>query len=79
MTATAVTETAAVTLASVSKVYGRGGAAVPALDQVTLATAPGEFTCIIGASGCGKSTLLSLVAGLDHPTAAEPGPTRFSG
>jgi NitT/TauT family transport system ATP-binding protein len=69
MSATAVTEApAAVTLAGVSKVYGRGGGAVPALDQVSLTAAPGEFTCLIGASGCGKSTLLNLVAGLDKPT-----------
>jgi NitT/TauT family transport system ATP-binding protein len=72
MSATAVTEApAAVTLAGVSKVYGRGGCAVPALDQVSLAAEPGEFTCLIGASGCGKSTLLNLVAGLDQPTAGE--------
>jgi NitT/TauT family transport system ATP-binding protein len=72
MSATAVTEApAAVTLAGVSKVYGHGGAAVPALDQVSLAVAPGEFTCLIGASGCGKSTLLNLVAGLDKPTSGE--------
>ena len=62
---------AAVTLSGVSKVFGRGGTAVRALDQVTLSAAPGEFTCLIGASGCGKSTLLSLVAGLERPTAGE--------
>ena len=71
MTATAITQTAAVTLAGVSKTYGRGAAAVRALDQVSLSAAPGEFTCIIGASGCGKSTLLSLVAGLDSPTGGD--------
>jgi sulfonate transport system ATP-binding protein len=68
MSTTAITETAAVTLAGVSKVYGRGGTAVRALDQVSLNAEPGQFTCLIGASGCGKSTLLSLVAGLDRPT-----------
>jgi NitT/TauT family transport system ATP-binding protein len=60
-----------VRLAGVSKVFGRGSSAVPALDQVSLEVAPGEFTCLIGASGCGKSTLLSLVAGLEQPTAGE--------
>jgi NitT/TauT family transport system ATP-binding protein len=74
MSTTAVTEApATVTLAGVSKVYGRGRAAVHALDQVSLTAAPGEFTCLIGASGCGKSTLLSLVAGLDKPSAGEIG------
>jgi len=69
---TAITEApAAVTLAGVSKVFGRGREAVHALDEVSLSTAPGEFTCLIGASGCGKSTLLSLVAGLDQPTAGK--------
>ncbi|MBV9380687.1 MAG: ABC transporter ATP-binding protein [Streptosporangiaceae bacterium] len=69
-TTTAVTQTsAAVTLAEVSKVFGRGSSAVRALDRVSLDVPPGEFTCLIGASGCGKSTLLSLVAGLERPTA----------
>ncbi len=61
----------AVRLTGVSKVFGRGGSAVRALDQVSLEVPPGEFTCLIGASGCGKSTLLSLVAGLEDPTAGE--------
>jgi NitT/TauT family transport system ATP-binding protein len=66
---TSMTEApAAVTLSGVSKVYGKGGAAVRALDELSLTVAPGEFTCLIGASGCGKSTLLSLVAGLEQPT-----------
>jgi NitT/TauT family transport system ATP-binding protein len=72
MNAMATTEApAAVTLSGVSKMFGRGGGAVRALEQVTLSAAPGEFTCLIGASGCGKSTLLSLVAGLEKPTAGE--------
>jgi NitT/TauT family transport system ATP-binding protein len=61
----------AVQLAGVSKVFGRGAQAVPALDQVSLTVRPGEFICLIGASGCGKSTLLSLVAGLDSPTSGQ--------
>ncbi len=62
---------ASVRLAGVSKVFGRGGSAVRALDQVSLEVAPGEFACLVGASGCGKSTLLSLVAGLEQPTSGE--------
>ncbi|GII20439.1 ABC transporter ATP-binding protein [Planosporangium mesophilum] len=63
------TDRTAVRLSGVSKVYGRGPAAVHALDNVSLDVAPGEFVCLVGASGCGKSTLLSLVADLDRPTA----------
>jgi NitT/TauT family transport system ATP-binding protein len=59
----------AVVLDGVSKVYGQVGAAVPALDRVSLTVGTGEFVCLVGASGCGKSTLLNLVAGLDRPTA----------
>jgi NitT/TauT family transport system ATP-binding protein len=59
----------AVVLDAVSKVYGRVGASVPALDRVSLKVAVGEFVCLVGASGCGKSTMLNLIAGLDRPTA----------
>ncbi len=58
----------AVSIESVSKVFGNAGRAVVALDRISLDVAPGQFVCLVGASGCGKSTLLNLVAGLDRPT-----------
>ena len=61
----------AVRLDEVTRVYGTGRQAVPALDRVSLEVATGEFLCILGASGCGKSTLLALIAGLDRPTSGE--------
>src|SRR5918997_4562558 len=50
------------------KVYGKGDAAVHALDGVTVDFAAGRFTAIMGPSGSGKSTLLHAVAGLDELT-----------
>ncbi len=47
------------------KVYGRGDAAVRALDGADLDIASGAFTAIMGPSGSGKSTLMHALAGLD--------------
>lgn len=58
----------------------------PALREINLTVAKGEFVTLIGHSGCGKSTLLNLIAGLTTPTSgvllcadkeiAGPGPER---
>jgi NitT/TauT family transport system ATP-binding protein len=58
-----------VELDRVSMVYGRGAAAVRAIDEVTLEIAQGEFIAVVGPSGCGKSSLMRLISGL-HPPAA---------
>ena len=49
--------------------YGRGAAAVRAIDEVTLDIARGEFVAVVGPSGCGKSSLMKLISGL-HPPAS---------
>ena len=53
---------------NLTKIYGRGEAAVTALDHVNLTVNEGEFVVVMGPSGCGKSTLLHLIGGLDRPT-----------
>jgi NitT/TauT family transport system ATP-binding protein len=49
--------------------YGRGDAAVKAIEDVSLEIAQGEFIAVVGPSGCGKSSLMKLISGL-HPPAA---------
>jgi iron(III) transport system ATP-binding protein len=56
-------------LRGVSKLYRSAGGAARAVDDVSLAVAPGEFFFLLGPSGCGKTTLLRIVAGLLSPSA----------
>jgi putative ABC transport system ATP-binding protein len=53
------------------KIYGRGDAAVRALDGVNLQVPAARFTAIMGPSGSGKSTLMHLLAGLDTATSGQ--------
>lgn len=52
----------------VVKEYSSEGAAVRALDDVSLSVEPGEFVSLVGRSGCGKTTLLNLAGAMDFPT-----------
>jgi putative ABC transport system ATP-binding protein len=49
----------------ITRTYGRGPAAVTALNRVSVEFARGRYTAIMGSSGSGKSTLLHCLAGLD--------------
>ena len=51
--------------------YGRGAAAVRAIDEVSLEIARGEFIAVVGPSGCGKSSLMRLISGLHPPLAGK--------
>lgn len=41
---------------------------VPALTDINVTVAKGEFISIIGPSGCGKTTLLRIISGLEEPS-----------
>ncbi|MFN3737141.1 ABC transporter ATP-binding protein [Hydrogenophaga sp.] len=70
----------------VAQTFKTSKGAFPALRDIHLTVAKGEFVALIGHSGCGKSTLLNLIAGLTTPTQgtllcanreiAGPGPER---
>lgn len=64
------------TLERVSKRYRRGRRDVTALDDVSLAIAPGELVAIWGVPRSGRTTLLRVAAGLEQP---DGGSVRFRG
>src|SRR5919204_6229303 len=56
---------AEIRLEGITKVFDK----VPAVDDVSLEIADGEFMVLLGPSGCGKTTLLRVLAGLEYPEA----------
>ncbi len=59
---------ALIEVAGVTKVYGSGPAAFPALAGVDFAVAEGDFVAVMGPSGSGKSTVMNILGCLDVPT-----------
>ncbi len=53
---------------NLTKIYGKDGNEIKAVDHISFNVEKGEFIAIVGASGSGKSTLLHLLGGVDRPT-----------
>jgi multiple sugar transport system ATP-binding protein len=53
---------------NVSKQYGGGGNAAPAVKDLSMEAHDQEFLVLVGPSGCGKSTAMRMVAGLEEIT-----------
>ncbi|MFC5066039.1 ABC transporter ATP-binding protein [Actinomycetospora atypica] len=59
---------AAIEMSHIVKRYGDG---FPAVNDVSLDIADGEFMILVGPSGCGKSTLLRMIVGLEDITSGD--------
>jgi multiple sugar transport system ATP-binding protein len=55
-------------MSHIVKKYGDG---FPAVNDVSLDIADGEFMILVGPSGCGKSTLLRMIVGLEDITSGD--------
>lgn len=56
------------TVRGLTKVYGSGERAVPAVDDVDLVVHAGEVVGLLGPNGAGKTTTIKMSAGLVTPT-----------
>ncbi len=59
---------AAIEMKNIVKKYGDG---FPAVNDVSIDIADGEFVILVGPSGCGKSTLLRMIVGLEDITSGD--------
>ncbi|MBP2368758.1 ABC transporter ATP-binding protein [Pseudonocardia parietis] len=59
---------ASIEMRNIVKKYGDG---FPAVNDVSMDIADGEFMILVGPSGCGKSTLLRMIVGLEDITSGD--------
>ena len=59
---------ATIEMKNIVKTYGDG---FPAVNDVSIDVADGEFLILVGPSGCGKSTLLRMIVGLEDITGGD--------
>src|SRR6187402_1747810 len=59
---------AAIEMKNIVKQYGDG---FPAVNDISIDVADGEFLILVGPSGCGKSTLLRMIVGLEDITSGD--------
>ena len=59
---------AGIQMKNIVKEYGDG---FPAVNDVSIDVADGEFLILVGPSGCGKSTLLRMIVGLEDITSGD--------
>jgi multiple sugar transport system ATP-binding protein len=59
---------AQIEMKNIVKQYGDG---FPAVNDVSIDVADGEFMILVGPSGCGKSTLLRMIVGLEDITSGD--------
>jgi ABC-type Fe3+/spermidine/putrescine transport system ATPase subunit len=58
-------------LKDLTKKFGKGDAAVTAVDAINLTVKEGELITLLGPSGCGKTTTLRMIAGFHTPTSGD--------
>jgi putative ABC transport system ATP-binding protein len=61
-------EPALIETRQLTRVFQKGGAAITAMQDISLLINPGEFVAIMGPSGAGKSSLLYILGCLDRPS-----------
>lgn len=67
---------AAVEVSGLTKVFGKGPAAITAADRIDLTVPAGQIVALTGRSGSGKSTLLHLLGAIER---ADSGSVRVGG